>query len=139
MRNLIHEGFDQNLSLEVLASHARLNKFYALRLFKRETGLTPHEYQRRIRVGNAICMLRKGRAIVEVAHAMGFCDQSHLTRAIRQVTFLTPGQYVVAARRSGLVEDGFTDQLLHVLAGRPVSERPIVSDSVTRSEGAKPA
>jgi AraC-like DNA-binding protein len=105
MRTLIHDGFNQNLRLEVLASHARLNKFHALRVFKRETGLTPHEYQRRMRVGHAIHLLRKGRAIVEVAHAVGFCDQSHLTRAMRQVTFLTPGQYAVAGSRLAIDPD----------------------------------
>ena len=93
MRDLLHDGFNRTLSLDVLAERARLNKFHALRLFKRAIGIPPHEYQRRLRVAHATRMLRAGQRIADVACAVGFCDQSHLSRALRQVTFITPGQY----------------------------------------------
>jgi transcriptional regulator GlxA family with amidase domain len=93
MRDLLHDGFNRTLSLGVLAERARLNKFHALRLFKRATGVPPHEYQRRLRVAHATRMLRAGHRIADVACAVGFCDQSHLSRALRQITFITPGQY----------------------------------------------
>jgi transcriptional regulator GlxA family with amidase domain len=93
MRDLLHDGFNRTLSLDVLAERARLNKFHALRLFKRAIGIPPHEYQRRLRVAHATKMLRAGHRIADVACAVGFCDQSHLSRALRQVTFITPGQY----------------------------------------------
>jgi AraC-like DNA-binding protein len=93
MRDLLHDGFNRPLTLDALAERARLNKFHALRLFRRAIGIPPHEYQRRLRVAHATRMLRAGQRIADVACAVGFCDQSHLSRALRQVTFITPGQY----------------------------------------------
>jgi AraC-like DNA-binding protein len=95
MRDLIRDAYDQELTLDMLASHANLNKFHALRAFKRALGVTPHEYQRYVRVGHASSMLRKGQSIAEVAQALGFCDQSHFTRTFRQLTHITPRQYQV--------------------------------------------
>ncbi len=96
MRDLIHAGYDQELSLDMLASHAHLNKFYALRAFKRAMGVTPHDYQRHLRIGKAQQMLRAGQHNTEVAHALGFCDQSHFVRTFRQKVRMTPRQYQIA-------------------------------------------
>ena len=96
MRDLIHDGVDQEVTLDMLASHSRLNKFYALRAFKRALGITPHEYQRHLRVSKASEMLRAGRSSAEVAHSLGFCDQSHFVRTFRQLVRLTPRQYQMA-------------------------------------------
>lgn len=93
MLDLIHDGYDRELRLDMLAERAGLNKFYALRAFKRVTGVTPHEYQRRVRIGHAYGMLRAGHSVAQVAHTLGFCDQSHFTRTFRQIVLTTPRQY----------------------------------------------
>ncbi len=80
MRNLIEDAYAQKLSLDMLASHANISKFHALRAFKRAMGVTPHEYQVCIRVGRAKQMLRAGHSSTEVAHTLGFWDQSHFVR-----------------------------------------------------------
>ena len=97
MRDLIHDSYDQELSLDLLACHARLNKFYALRAFKREMGVTPHCYQLHLRVGKARQMLRAGQKSTEVAHALGFCDQSHFVRTFHEMTLVTPRRYQISA------------------------------------------
>jgi AraC-like DNA-binding protein len=95
MRDLIHEQCAEDLTLDALAARAGLNKFYALRAFKHAVGAPPHTYQRHVRVARARELLRAGQSSTEVAHALGFCDQSHFVRCFRQITHQTPRQYQV--------------------------------------------
>jgi AraC-like DNA-binding protein len=70
------------------------------RHFLRATGLT-HSAMRQIeRARYATLLLRQGVAIVEVAHAAGYFDQPHLTRALRYYIGQTPAQ-LMDERRSG--------------------------------------
>jgi AraC-like DNA-binding protein len=43
-------------------------------------------------------MIRAGARLVEVAYAVGYCDQSHLNRRFKKIVGVTPSQY---AQRSG--------------------------------------
>jgi AraC-like DNA-binding protein len=97
MRELIHESCAEDLTLDALAKHAGLNKFYALRAFKQAIGVPPHAYQRHVRVARARELLRVGHSSTEVAYMLGFCDQSHFVRCFRQITHLTPRQYQVGS------------------------------------------
>ena len=97
MRDLIRERCAEDLTLDALAAHAGLNKFYALRAFKHAIGAPPHAFQRHVRVARARELLRTGQSSTEVAYALGFCDQSHFVRCFRQITHLTPRQYQVGS------------------------------------------
>jgi AraC-like DNA-binding protein len=97
MRDLIRDRCAEELSLDVLAKHAGLNKFYALRAFKRAVGVPPHAYQRYLRIARAYELLGAGRASTEIAHELGFFDQSHFIRCFRQVAQVTPRQYQVGS------------------------------------------
>ena len=96
MRDVIHDAYDRELTLDMLALHAGLNKFHALRAFRRAMGVTPHTYQRHVRLSKSCEMLRAGRSGTDIAHAVGFCDQSHFVRTFRQMHFITPRQYQAA-------------------------------------------
>jgi AraC-like DNA-binding protein len=85
-----------NVTLEALARDANVSKFHLVRLFRREMGLTPHDYQRQLRVECAKRLLRHGMPAAEVAAAAGFCDQSHLTRTFRAVVGVPPVRYARA-------------------------------------------
>jgi AraC-like DNA-binding protein len=60
--------------------------------------MTPHAYLRQVRVERAKEMLAAGLSISEVALAVGFFDQSHLTRYFKRILGLTPGTYATAIR-----------------------------------------
>ena len=64
------------------------------RLFRRRTGLSPHQYVLGRRVQRAKELLRAGRLTpAEVAGAVGFYDQSHLTRHFRRAVGVTPAEW----------------------------------------------
>lgn len=92
-RELIDDRFDENLTLAELAAAAGLSPYRLCRTFKRSVGFAPHEYLTCRRIERARLLLRSGLPPADVAAAVGFCDQSHLTRHFRHRVGATPGQY----------------------------------------------
>lgn len=92
-RELIDDRFDENLTLSELAVVAGLSAYRLAHSFKRSVGFAPHEYLTCRRIERAKLLLRSGSAPADVALAVGFCDQSHLTRHFRHRVGVTPGQY----------------------------------------------
>lgn len=101
-----HPGED--VTLEQLASLAGLSVFHFVRVFRREVGLPPHAYQIELRVRRARELLRQGLPPGQVAAALGFSDQSHLTREFKRRVGLTPGRYGASA---GSFKTGSLDAL----------------------------
>lgn len=92
----------ERVALDELAAVAGMSKFHFLRRFRAMTGLTPGQYQRRLRIEAAKQALRAGESPSQVALAFGFVDQSHFTRAFRSSTGLTPARF---ARSTGGATD----------------------------------
>src|SRR5262245_1647397 len=89
----LRERYLREISLDDLASAARLSKFHFLRLFSVAVGATPHRYQLLLRIARARELLRHGVEIASVAQSTGFFDQSHFTRCFREIVGITPGRY----------------------------------------------
>lgn len=62
------------------------------RRFRRVLGLTPHQLQQISRAGSAVAELERGRPAIEVAQQLGYADQSHMIRSLKQIMGRTPGQ-----------------------------------------------
>ncbi|MFP8967905.1 AraC family ligand binding domain-containing protein [Pokkaliibacter sp. CJK22405] len=93
VRDYIDAHCHENLSVETLAALVGLNPFYLTRLFQKTFGLPPHTYQLQQRVRLACRLIGQGLALIEVAHACGFADQSHLNRLFKRIMGVTPGRY----------------------------------------------
>ena len=92
----IHANYARELSLTDIAEAAHLSPFHLARLFKQSLGVSPHQYLIQVRVDSARWLLSAGsgeRSLAEVASAVGFADQSHLTRHFKRVTGVTPRQF----------------------------------------------
>jgi AraC-like DNA-binding protein len=85
-----------NITLDVLSRQVDVSAFHLVRVFRREVGLPPHGYLVQARVARAKVLLRHGTPIADVAHEVGFSDQSHLTRHFKRIVGVTPGQFVTA-------------------------------------------
>lgn len=83
-RECIAAHLDQPLSIARLAALCGIHPARLARAFRRELGLGPGEYQRRLRLQQALRLVSEtDTPLGEVALACGFCDQSHLSRAFK--------------------------------------------------------
>ncbi len=94
----LEDSLDENVLLDDLAREAGITPFHLIRSFRAATGLTPHQYVIQLRLARARALLRTGSSVTEVAHAVGFGDQSHMHRHFKRAMGLTPGQYARATR-----------------------------------------
>jgi AraC family transcriptional regulator len=90
----IHCSVGNEISLGELAELADLSPNYFISAFKQATGKTPHRYLTEQRVAKACELLHNPhRSIVDVALAVGFATQSHLTTVFRRFMRTTPAAY----------------------------------------------
>lgn len=90
----INEHLTDPLTLEELASQASLSTFYFSRLFKKETGFTPHEYVITARVNIAKFLLKSSNSTIkEICFGTGFTSESSFCTTFKKVTGSTPSEY----------------------------------------------
>jgi AraC family transcriptional regulator len=90
----IEAHLEGDLTLDHLASIACLSRFHFARAFKAAVGQSPHRYVSGKRLERAKALLVRGdQSLVDIALALKFSCQANFTRAFRQVTGQTPGQY----------------------------------------------
>lgn len=90
----INEHLTRELSLEELATQASLSPFYFSRLFKRETGFSPHQYILTARINNAKFLLQSTDATIKsICFSVGFTSESSFCTAFKKETGLTPSDY----------------------------------------------
>lgn len=92
--NYIDESLDQNIRLSDLAQLAKMSQSHFSRLFKKSTGLSPHQYLLRQRVERAKQLLKNtNQSLMEIALLCGFDSHSHLTRHFKKITGITPKNF----------------------------------------------
>lgn len=90
----ISENADKPLTLEMLAKRVSLSPFYFTRVFKKETGFTPHEYIIRVRVDLARFMLKTtDSSIKEIAFRCGFNSECSFCTTFKKAAGVTPTSY----------------------------------------------
>jgi AraC family transcriptional regulator len=87
----MHEHLAEDIALETLAQLVNLSPSHFNALFKTQIGVAPYRYILQQRINRAKeLLLRSDFSIAQVAAEVGFYDQSHLTRHMRQILGVTP-------------------------------------------------
>ncbi|MGD1919092.1 MAG: helix-turn-helix domain-containing protein [Pleurocapsa sp.] len=95
----INEHLDRDLKIVELAAIAQISPYHFIRLFKKATSKTPHQYILQQRIEKARYLLQHSHfSISDIAFATGFSDQSHFTKYFKRITGVTPRQYVAKSQ-----------------------------------------
>ncbi len=91
----LDQYINENLAASIrtcdLAAQLSLSSSHFSHVFKQTFGITPLAYVARKRIEAAReMMLVSDQPLTQIAHAHGFCDQSHFTRTFRRETGLSP-------------------------------------------------
>ncbi len=90
----IDAGLARRLSLSEMADVAGMGIYEFSRCFKTVVGTSPHRYVLKRRVERARELLATtDRPIADIAYAVGFSSQSHMTDTFRRLLDTTPGRY----------------------------------------------
>ena len=91
---LMHTQLDQELTLKALAAASYLSPFHFARLFKKLTGVSPHNYLASIRATRAQLLLAEtDLSVTEIGARVGYLSGSHFTKAFRLATGATPREF----------------------------------------------
>lgn len=90
----ISEHFAENLPVSQLASMVGLSDYHFIRIFKRQTGFTPHEYLLNTRMNMARYLLKNSeKPVKDICFSTGFSCESVFCNAFKRMEGMTPAQY----------------------------------------------
>lgn len=106
----------ENLTLDLVASHAGLSKFYMCKEFHKKYGISPGQYIKELRISQACRLLvtNSDYTIQEIAHMVGYSNDNYFGKVFRA--------------SKGLPPDAFRKQSNHYDFMRTVYETQIKSD-----------
>ena len=89
----INQHLAETLSVDALAAHAYMSKFYLMRKFKADTGYGIHQYIRSKRLLLARDLLKTDLPITQISAEVGFADYSTFSRAFKEMFQCSPREY----------------------------------------------
>jgi AraC family transcriptional regulator len=90
----IDDHLRENLTLEEISQSLSMSPFHFAHVFKQTAGLTPHQYVTQRRIELAKSLLRETElSITQIAHQIGYSNQSHFSVVFHQSTGQTPREY----------------------------------------------
>lgn len=109
VNTLLHERYRESISLKELAEYARVHPVHLSRAFRKCYSCCISDYIRQLRLSSACSEIATcDDSIAAIAARNGFSDQSHLCRALKQHTGMSPRQIRRLPRtpRDGLSQSG---------------------------------
>ena len=93
IKHYLKDRYAESVCLDELVALSGLSRFHLVRIFAKHVGMTPHEFQIKVRINAARALLKAGVPPVSVSTDLGFYDQSHFTRHFKSAWGVTPGRY----------------------------------------------
>ena len=99
VRQYIEQHYKENLTLDLLAEKASINKYYMAHAFKREYGVSPINFL-------IACRIREGKRLLgetdlslsQIATVLGFSSPSYFSQSFRNAEGMSPTEYRKANR-----------------------------------------
>lgn len=92
-RDAMDRDYASPLDIPSVARVAWMSPAHFSRQFTAAFGETPHRYLQRRRIERAMTLLREGRAVTEVAFAVGYESLGTFSRTFRAISGRSPSEY----------------------------------------------
>lgn len=89
----IRLNHQNQISVEEIAEHACLSTFHFSRLFRKLTGLSPHNYLKQYRLSQSYKRLQNNTSVFDTAIETGFYDSSHFIKTFHSYMAVSPKEY----------------------------------------------
>lgn len=95
VRNNLLSG---NLNLQSVAKHLHYSPSYTMTAFKKEMGMTIHEYIQRSKIEYA-CTLLLTHSVTETALYLSYSSSQHFSKVFKEHTGMTPSEFIRINRK----------------------------------------
>ncbi|MCP3027077.1 bifunctional transcriptional activator/DNA repair enzyme AdaA [Halobacillus sp. A5] len=93
-KQFLQENYHKQLSIHEIASHVSVSPFHFGRVFKAHTSETPHAFVERLRIEQAIHLIRHTDLTnTEICYEAGFQNPASFYKAFKRHTSQTPKQF----------------------------------------------
>ncbi len=100
IKRYLDTNYREDISLDLLAELAHLNKYYLAHTFQREYGISPITYLNRRRIEESKHMLgNTGYSLAQISELMGFSSPSYFSQCFRKAEGMTPTNTAVRRGR----------------------------------------
>lgn len=94
IKQYIRENFSKKITLDELSNLVDINKYYLIRLFKQQTGLSPIDYLIHVRLSESEKLLTQTSiTISKISDIVGFHSPSHFSKTFKEINHMTPSVY----------------------------------------------
>ncbi len=93
-KEYIHHYYNADITLDDLCKELALSRYHFIRIFKAQTGTTPHAYLLDVRLQKALQHLdNNDYSLDEIATRCGFVNRTHFAQCFKRKYGVTPLQY----------------------------------------------
>ena len=89
----IDENINQKIDIQDLANRFYFNRYYLMKLFKSELGITITNYINNIRIYRSLTSLKENNSILKVALLNGFYSQEYYSETFKNIMGVNPLTY----------------------------------------------
>lgn len=90
----INENIRNKITIEELETKFFYNRYYIMKLFKKEIGLTIVGYINSIKIYNSIMQIKNSNSnLINIAFKNGFYSLEYFSETFKQITHLNPRKY----------------------------------------------
>ncbi len=92
--SFIEDNYPNSITVSDIASFIGIERTYLHRIFQKATGTTPLKYLSAYRLSKAELLMRHDNmSLSDIAHATGFYDVAHFSKAFISKNHISPNQY----------------------------------------------
>ena len=114
--NYIDENINNKITIDNISSNFNYNRFYIMKLFKRELNISIIDYINIVRINNSLEYIKNNYNFLSVALINGFYSLEYYSEIFKKVLGVNPSTYKKIVGRNNSLSDNIIDECITNLA-----------------------